>query len=163
MMRNNALLFIFIAVVFIIGILMFRIFPELRDREYRIMNDPSAYQQAQLRVGLAQFFVEIADTPEKQTLGLSGSEALGAGRGMLFVFSRSAMHGFWMKDMKFPIDIIWINNGKVIGFAERAQPDDRSDREVYYPPSPIDMVLEIGAGEVARQGIRVGDVVRLEK
>ncbi len=162
---RRVLIFIFVAVVFFTGLLVFRVLPQVGDRgsqaQDRTSNDTSTYKQAQLSIGSSQFLVDIADTPKKRILGLSGRGALLEGQGMLFVFSESTIQGFWMKDMKFSIDIVWISGGKIVGFAERAMPDDRLEREVYYSPGSVDMVLEIGAGEVARLGIRVGDVVTL--
>lgn len=106
-----------------------------------------------------QFFVEVARTTTEQSRGLSGHAPLAADAGMLFPFPTGSMPGFWMKDMLFPIDIIWIADGRVVGFVERVMPDDRADRMTYYPPQPIDAVLEVAAGTVTRLGIQIGDLL----
>lgn len=112
-----------------------------------------------VRVGDAVFVVDIVRTPRAQALGLSGRSSLPANHGMLFPFAPKATVGFWMKDMLFPIDIIWIADERVIGIEERAMPDDRPERTIYYPPAPIDTVLEIGAHEARRLGIIIDSAV----
>ncbi len=109
-----------------------------------------------------QFIVEVAQTPAEQSRGLSGHAPLAPDEGMLFPFPAGSQPGFWMKDMLFPIDIVWIADGRVIGFVERAVPDDTSGRAVYYPPSAITDVLEVSAGTVARLGMQVGDQLVIE-
>src|SRR3989338_7198368 len=62
------------------------------------------------------FKIEIADTIQSHGRGLSGRAGLGADEGMYFVFPFRARYGFWMKGMKFPIDIVWIKNNSILGF-----------------------------------------------
>jgi len=91
------------------------------------------------------FKLEIADEPEELTQGLSGREKLAQDYGLLFVFPKPGRHGFWMKDMKFPIDIIWLNeNREVIGITKNLEPS--SYPQVFYPPSEIKYALEINTG-----------------
>jgi uncharacterized membrane protein (UPF0127 family) len=116
--------------------------------------------EVKVRVGAHEFIVEVADTLFKQAQGLSGREALEAGHGMLFIFKTASTQNFWMKDMHFPIDIIWINEGKVIGFAERA-PVPTSSIPTFTSNGPADMVLEVPAGTVANEGIKAGDTVEV--
>src|SRR4051812_48326835 len=56
--------------------------------------------------------IEVADTPEARERGPSGRESLPQGSGVLFVFDAPATYGFWMKDMRFPIDIVWLDEEK---------------------------------------------------
>ncbi len=101
--------------------------------------------------------VEVADTAKLRAQGLSGRGALPEGHGMLFVFGRPDRYGFWMKDMRFNIDIIWIRDAKVIGMLVNVTPE--SFPEVFYPPAPVDAVLELPAGSAARRGITEGSGV----
>lgn len=123
--------------------------------------------QAVVRVGEHEFRVEIADTPDREARGLSGRASLGEDEGMFFIFAVPGTYGFWMKEMNFPIDIIWIAGGRVAGFVEQAQPEPGKplpELAVYYPPEDVDRVLEVNAGTVARYGIKAGDaVVRIDK
>lgn len=118
------------------------------------------------KVGNAQIEVEIAKTQEQRRMGLSSRDRLDEGKGMLFVFEeKSVKPVFWMKDMKFPIDIAWISKGKVVEItanvpvAPALTPEDKLPR--YSPLQAIDYVLEIGAGQAAKRGIKVGDGVEL--
>lgn len=89
--------------------------------------------------------IEVADTPEKRTQGLSGRESIADNYGMLFIFSEPAYHGFWMKDMRVPIDIIWISStGTIVHIEHELSPDTYPD--VFTPPSPARYVLETRAG-----------------
>ena len=82
---------------------------------------------------------------------------------MLFVFSEPHIQRFWMKDMNFPLDIIWIRDFKVIGLEENVPQPANNDGKTarMNSPEPADMVLEVNAGEVAKYGISAGDMVQL--
>ena len=109
------------------------------------------------------FSVELARTSIEQTRGLSGRTNLGADDGMLFLFSKPGIQNFWMKDMNFPIDIIWIGGGKVLGFQESAPMPAPGAQlwqlPIYNSPDGVDTVLEVNAGVVAKDGIMVGDTI----
>ena len=125
-----------------------------------------AYEKAIVRVGNTSFQVDISDTTAKRTLGLSGRESLGIGEGMYFLFSSPHSLSFWMKDMNFSIDIIWINGKEIIGIVEGAVPEPNKSLfqlTSYRSPSPADTVLEVNAGVVASTGMQVGDTVRFER
>lgn len=110
------------------------------------------------------FRVELAETIGERALGLSGRDGLAEHEGMFFFFDSPGDYGFWMHDMKFSIDIIWIRGNTVVGFAENAAPEfGKKDWEltIYYPPEEVDKVLELSAGSVQKFGIKVGDAVSL--
>jgi len=112
--------------------------------------------------GRHEFMVEVADTIVSRTRGLSGRVELKENQGMFFVFGTFGAHGFWMKDMKFPIDIIWIKGGAIAGFAENVLPEPGKSLlalKVYYPPEPVDKVLEIKAGLAEKLELKVGDKI----
>jgi uncharacterized membrane protein (UPF0127 family) len=105
--------------------------------------------------------VEVADTPAERGRGLSGREMLPENSGMLFVFDTPGRYGFWMYGMKFPLDIIWIDERlRVVYFVENAQPCVNIC-ETYEPPADALYVLEVNAGFVKKYGLKVGDVVEL--
>ena len=111
--------------------------------------------------------VEIVRTPEARAVGLSKYSSLEADRGMLFIFDKQdAVPEFWMKDMSFAIDIIWINDNKISEINSNVLPpaagaNDDNKLVRYFPKSPVDYVLEVKAGEVARREIKVGNEVIL--
>lgn len=98
---------------------------------------------------------EIADTPEKRQLGLMYREKLNEKSGMLFVFPEENYHAFWMKNMKFPIDIIWIDgNYRIVHIEKDAQPCIELCKS-YFPKEKAKYVLEVSANFTEREGIRV--------
>ena len=112
-----------------------------------------------LSIGSNTFQVEIADTPEKRQQGLSGRSALADGSGMFFTFDKPGQYGFWMKDMNFPIDIVWIDeNYSIVDIDENLLPETYP--KVFYPDQPIKFVLEVPAGTVDKYRIATGTVVQ---
>lgn len=102
--------------------------------------------------------VEIADTYQKRTLGLSGRTKLAPGRGMFFEFEESDMYAIWMKDMKFNIDILWFDEeGKIIFIKENVSPNTYP--ETFKPTIPAKYVLEVPAGFVSKHHIQKGNNV----
>ena len=106
---------------------------------------------------------EIADTQEKMTKGLSGRPELLDGYGMLFVYQTPQVVTFWMPDMYFPIDMIFLKNNQVV-YIETDVPNpplDTPKQELkrYTPPEPVDMVLEVPSGFSQKHQIQVGSVL----
>jgi len=105
--------------------------------------------------------VEVADRGDSRAVGLGNRDALASDAGMLFVFNSPLIPGFWMKDMRFPLDMVWIDaDKKILGIARDVQPqpgDPPSKLRFYRPESPIIYVLEINAGASARLGLQPGD------
>ncbi|MSR87693.1 MAG: DUF192 domain-containing protein [Candidatus Zambryskibacteria bacterium] len=122
---------------------------------------PAHYQKVStsqvdtLRIDDSTITVEIADTDEERSIGLSGRETLPSGQGLLFIFDETGLYGFWMYDMNYPIDIVWINSDwTVAGVQSGIDPDTYP--KLFYPPSPIKYVLEINSGDASRLGIDTG-------
>lgn len=124
-------------------------------------GEPPPSKVVALKVGQADFNVEIADTPTSRARGLSGRAKLGENEGMFFIFDMLGQYSFWMKDMKFPIDIIWIADDKVVGIVLGAEPESMEPPTIYTPPQPVDKVLEINAGAAIKFGINVGDEISM--
>jgi len=106
--------------------------------------------------------LEIADTSEKRYLGLSYKEALCADCGMLFIFKEKRIPSFVMRDMKFPIDIIWIDDNKIIDINKNLLPEEPPYTK-YNPHEPINLVLEVNAGFSDKQNIKAGDEINFYK
>ena len=125
-----------------------------------------AEKRTEITVGNIKIQVEIAKTDVERREGLSKKESLGDEEGMLFVFPQMNIQPpFWMKDMSFPIDIIWIDDGKVVQIDEDipAPEANAPDEELtlYTVNQPIDYVLEVKAGFVEKNNIEKGDSVEL--
>ena len=115
-----------------------------------------------VEIGGKIFSIELAQTKKELEKGLSGHAPLLDGQGMLFVFSRSGRYGFWMKDMSFPIDIIWIDsNFKIVSIEKSVLPETYP--EVFYPESSSLYVLEILAGQADTIGLKTGDGLQFIK
>jgi len=101
--------------------------------------------------------VEVSDTPEKRSLGLGKRDKLVNGWGMLFVFEKRIPHSFWMKNMRFPIDIIWLDNQRIVELAENVPPPQEGESpKVMEPRLPSNFVLEIESGRARALGLKVG-------
>jgi uncharacterized membrane protein (UPF0127 family) len=88
--------------------------------------------------------------------GLSGRAELGRDEGMLFVFEKSGYYGFWMKDMNFSIDIVWISEDKeVVDISEDLAPETYPD--ISYPREEVKYVLELPAGYIESHNVSLGD------
>ena len=112
-----------------------------------------------IKIGENSFKVEIADTDEERALGLSGRTNLSEGSGVLFVLETTGRYGFWMKDMNFSIDIIWIDeNFRITGIEKNVLPETYP--EVFYPNEAIKYVLELPAGSSDKYRIDIGAVIQ---
>jgi uncharacterized membrane protein (UPF0127 family) len=101
---------------------------------------------------------ELAVTPDERARGLMFRESLAADRGMLFVFPVADFHGFWMKNCRFPIDIIWLSPEKKVVHIEKTVPPCKKDPcPSYGPMRKAKYVLEVVADFTGREKLRLGD------
>lgn len=117
-----------------------------------------------IQVGGQNIFVEIVNTDATRAQGLSDRKELKNGQGMLFDFTNTSLTrpSFWMKDMHFDIDIIWINNGTIIGITPNVPaPSTPNNLPSYPPPSDVTHVLEVPSGWSERTNTKVGDLVKI--
>lgn len=113
-----------------------------------------------IHIGETTARVHIADTPEEQQKGLSIFDKLPPATGMFFVFDHDDIYGIWMKDMKFSIDIIWIDaEGTIVDIVQHATPE--SFPQVFTPRAPARYVLEMRSGFVEERNITPIDLVDL--
>jgi uncharacterized protein len=103
-----------------------------------------------------RFLAEVVDTPDKAVLGLSRREKLRDNEGMLFIYTEKERKSFWMKDMKFDLDILWIEGDKIVRISRNAKAEGSNPSRTYDSGVPVDNVLEINAGLCDRLGIREG-------
>ena len=116
-------------------------------------------QVVRLQAGDQTIQVEVVTEPASIELGLSGRSEIGQ-QGMLFIFQRQLVPSFWMKEMQFDLDLVWIDGSQVIGITDRVpapSPETPLDQlPLYRPPAPVSAVLEVPAGDAARFGLQVG-------
>lgn len=137
----------------------------------KIKQSPSNYNvnypyTHKVTIKNADIWVEIADTPEKMTKGLSGRQSLAQSSGMLFIYPSPTITSFWMPDMNFPIDIIFIKGGQIVKIYPNvpSYPSNYPKEKLPLYPSeePIDMVLETVAGWAVKNNIKIGDEIFIE-
>ena len=102
-------------------------------------------------------FLEVADQESEQRIGMMQRPFLKEGEGMLFPFLKPRIARFWMYKTLFPLDIIFIKQGKVIGIKENLPVCDTLPCPVYLSSYVSDSAIELNAGEVSRRGIKLGD------
>jgi uncharacterized protein len=137
-----------IAFITLSGLVFYGLGTDMCSQSYR--ND--------LNVNLANenFNAEKVSTEAERNLGLSGRSCIGDEQAMLFVFDAEGRHGFWMKDMNFNIDIVWLDKDKKVVHIENNVPKD-SYPKVYYPDKSAQYVIELNAGVVSGLDLKIFD------
>lgn len=110
--------------------------------------------------------VLVADTQQNRLKGWSGQKDMGQYDGMLFVFPEKSQHAMVMRDMNFPLDIIWINGLTIVDMAPNLQPEKgraEEDLTPYFARLPSTLVLEVPAGFIAQNKLKIGDVIEIVK
>ncbi len=116
-----------------------------------------------ITINSTNLIVEIVDDIARRKLGLSGRNNMCNNCGMLFIFDHSDTYSFWMKDMLFSIDIIWINDGIIVEIIKNAEiPSDKKTAS-YTPLNKANTVLEVNSGFVERNNINIGDKILTKK
>ncbi len=120
---------------------------------------PHVYEQTFLRLPSGMLIrADIAKTEEERARGLGGRAGLGPQEGMYFVFDEVKERSFWMKDMRFPIDIVWLRDGTVVGVEANVLPpeDKNAPLPSYSSKTPVDAVLELSQGVAEEAGVVLG-------
>lgn len=104
--------------------------------------------------------VETVSTPASLEQGLSNRSDLPAKSGMLFVFNELTERTFWMKNMKFPLDLVFIKDDKILKIDIGAQPEGDNPQKYYYSNGAVNRVLEINAGEARTYNLKTGDKIK---
>ncbi|MDO8621481.1 MAG: DUF192 domain-containing protein [Candidatus Levybacteria bacterium] len=109
------------------------------------------------------FNLYIAKSSRDKEIGLAKYSNLPQNQGMLFPFGTASYYSFWMKDMKFPIDIIFIGNNRIVAIYQNLQPPQKDQNPAIYRPEKLsDTVLEINAGLSEKYNFKKGDFVKIE-
>ena len=128
------------------------------------LKNGSEYLRAKVSIEGFELSAEIPVTGELMSKGLSVKDQLRENESMLFVFEEPLRHTFWMKDMKFPIDIIWLDsNGKIVHIEEKLMPCPLVLVCPSYAPNADSLyVLETIAGFAQRHNISLGTTIKIE-
>lgn len=115
-------------------------------------------------IGNHNFKVAVAASQQEREVGLSEAKSLQQNQGMIFLFEKPDYYSFWMRHMKFPIDIIYINKDAIVTIRNNAQPPNGNTESptIYTPTAPSDKVIEIQAGLSEKYNFKSGDKVKYE-
>lgn len=110
------------------------------------------------------FSLKVAKDPKDIEVGLSQTSSLPEDQGMVFIFESAGSYPFWMRDMQFPIDIIFVKDTNIVTIHHNVAPPKPQDENlpVFTPTSPADKVLEIHAGLAKKYNIKEGDTITFE-
>jgi uncharacterized membrane protein (UPF0127 family) len=109
-----------------------------------------------------EIVAELARTDEERARGLMFRERLLPDEGMLFIFDQPDFYPFWMKNMSFPIDIIWLSpEAKIVYIASQVPPCKKEPCPSYQPYSKALYVIEVSAGFARKEKLKVGDRVEI--
>lgn len=114
------------------------------------------YEPRKLEVGSQFYNIDYASTAAKREMGLSNRDSLPDDTAMLFDFGKPGKYCIWMKDMRFSIDILWVNaNRQIVEMRQNVPPD--SYPESFCPAEESSYVIELNAGEALRSGVSEGE------
>jgi len=132
-----------------------------KEIEYVLAEEQKQNQTALVTVGGVNLITSLSTTPDAQSKGLAIRDSLNENEGMLFIFETPQKYSFWMKDMKFPIDIIWINqDGKIVHIEKNLPPCVFLLPCPSYAPKDDSLyVLEVVSNFTNKFDINVGDPV----
>lgn len=122
------------------------------------------YQKTTVDINGVVFKTELVKNSKELERGLSGREAIADNQAMLFILPDKNSRVFWMKDMNFNIDLLWIDGDKIIAYEKNMLAPDKNtpDSQLlkYKSPQAVDKVLEIKAGLIDLLGIKIGDTIK---
>lgn len=126
-----------------------------------LVSSYDSKKEIEITVGGKDLLVKVSDNEALRQKGLSGALSLRENHGMLFVFDEPDLYSFWMKDMLFPIDIIWFDeNRTLVDIWENALP--KSYPELRPPRKKAKYVLEVRAGFSREVGLKEGDTLEFK-
>lgn len=117
---------------------------------------------AKVDVGGQVIQLEVAKTPNQQAMGLMFRSKLDDDRGMLFPFNPPRPVSFWMKNVLIDLDMVFLQNGKVVAVADSVPPCKTDPCPVYGPASSVDQVIELRGGRAKELGIKAGDRLTIQ-
>ena len=128
-------------------------------------EDPrdAAYPRATVTIGDDTLRALVAASAAQKRLGLGQRDSLPEDQGMLFFYPEVGRPGFWMRGMRFDIDILWIRDDRLVDLSRDLPHDVEPPLPTYRPRLPANVVLEVRAGTAAKRGWNVGDEVRIER
>ncbi len=106
--------------------------------------------------------LEVAETQQQQAMGFMFRSEIPTDRGMLFSFEPPRRVSFWMKNVRVPLDMVFLRDGKVVAIAADVPPCTADPCSTYGPPEMVDSVIELRGGRAAELGLQAGDEIAVE-
>ncbi len=153
---------LFVVTIFVIGFAAFWLFvrPDSGESSFGQETQASCYtnydlETITLSTDNKNISAEVASDGDDKVLGLSGRDCLNPDSGMLFAYELTGDYCFWMKDMNFPIDMIWLDDEKkVVTIESDVRPD--SYPQTFCPTKPAQYILEVDTGYAEDVGWQIG-------
>ena len=114
----------------------------------------------QVKVASGVYNLWVADTDTARIKGLSGVSHLPPGGGLFMDFQADDTWGIWMKDMKIPLDIVWLNKAKQVVYIVKDVSPNLGTSKIFQPSQPARYVLELPQGTVDAAGIKMGGIAQ---
>lgn len=160
------MIFLLLLVIIALIALSFILYPipAASNSNPRLQNFAPSHNSSELKTGTLsindkKINIDIAFSDNDQYRGLSDRESLCGDCGMLFHFSDYNQRAFVMRNMKFPLDIIFINDNKIINIASNLAPEGDNPASIYYSEGKANDVLELNGGYCEKNNIKVGDKI----
>jgi hypothetical protein len=155
---RNSLFFRLIVAVIVVVVAVLFVFLSNQSKDSTNSNCGAYRNDKIVAVNSEKITAEVVDTQEERVQGLSGRPCIEADKGMLFVYDKPGSYPFWMKDMKFPIDIVWVGSDHIvvdldIDVSPSTYPDVLISKE------PAQYVLELQANRSKNLKIELGTPV----
>ena len=152
-MFKRALIIVLLAIILFLAVSNF-LSKEKPSYQAEVLNA----NEQNIKIGKIDLLVDIADESNERAQGLSGRDKMAENKGMLFIFPQPGSYDFWMKDMLFSLDMVWVDAaGTIVAITKDISPD--TFPKTFEPPSPIKYVIEVNSGWSDRNNVKVGDKV----
>jgi uncharacterized protein len=155
---SNVFVSLIIAALAVVGGIAAKTFQTKTATSTPVAQEDAEYKRAVASIGNRTFDILVSDTETLRQKGLSGRNDLKNNQAMLFVFDQPESAGFWMKDMKFSIDILWLDDDfRVVTIKNNLSSDTYPN--IFFPSKPSRYVIELAAGTLESLGIKEGDTI----
>ena len=115
---------------------------------------------AKIEIGGNRYTVEVAVTATEKAKGLSFRDSMPADHAMIFLYDHKDFYEFWMNGMRFSLDFIWLDGNTIVDITQNVQIPSGATMPIIKPALQADKILELNAGVVARDGIKIGETVK---
>lgn len=152
---NHKLKLCIILALILIGLFFLALFDRIRVSK----TSPyfSEYRVLKKTIADKQYTLYVSDTDERREKGLSDIPSLKDNEGMIFIFDTLDYHHFWMKDMKFSLDLIFLKDNRVVDVLENLKPETYP--LTFTSKEKADAVIELPVGNIKKTGLSIGDTI----